>query len=227
MTTRFLLPGTAASVPITPTADAAWEDTSILARLLMSTTTISDAMATVSFSDSDNTNKDILFRQMISAALTAGQTITGSQALKFQARCQETGTGKNMFLTAGLRVLAGDGSTVRKTVLAVTRDNLEASSIAITNRQFTATSAATDYTTVADDRLVLEIGMAGTPTSPFNHTSNIRLGDAAASDLSEDDTSTTDNRPWFELSDTRTFGAAATKAPPVFKRRTRFFQQSR
>ena len=198
MATRFYLPKTTASTPITPTPDAAWEDTSVLGRAMTSTAKISDAMALVDFTDLDTSDKDIIFRQYISLALTAGQTITGSQALKAQARVSETSTDNNMFLTVGIRVIASDGTTVQKTVLAVTRDDTEAATT-LTNRKFNATSAATNYTTVAGDRLAVEIGIGGDPDGMFSsHMGAVRFGDAAASDLAEDDTATTDDNPWLD-----------------------------
>ena len=211
MATRFYLPASAASTPITPTPDAAWEDTSILARAMTSTAVISDAMATVSFSDADETNKDILFRQWISEPLTAGQTITGSQALKAQVRGSERLSGNNLFLTLGIRVIAANGTTVQKVVLAPTRDDVELTSplATLTNRQFTATSAATNYTTVEGDRLCIELGTGGDPITANPHDSALRLGDAAAVDLAENNTATTDDNPWAQLTDTLTFSAAA------------------
>lgn len=208
MATRFYLPAAAATTPMSPTPDAAWEDQSILARAMTSTTPIGDTMATVTFPDDANAaNKDILYRQYVSAALAASQTVTGGQAIKAQCRVMEVDVGNNLFFTIGIRVIASDGSTVQKTVLTVTRDNGEASASALTNRQYTATSAVTDYTTVAGDRLVIEIGMGGDPGVGSAHDSSMRLGDSAASDLPEDGTDTTDKRPWIELTDTLTFAS--------------------
>ena len=206
MATRFYLPGTAAATPISPTPDAAWEDTSILARAMTSTATIADPMATVAFDDADVSDRDILFRQWISEPLTAGQTITGSQAIKAQARGIEVDSLNNLFLAVGIRIL--NGTTVQKTVLPVTRDNTELAQIQLTNRRFTATSAVTNYTTVEGDRFVIEVGVGGDPDIGRSHDSSIRFGDAAASDLAENDTSTTDDNPWIELTDTLTFGAS-------------------
>ena len=220
MATRLYLPASAAATPITPTPDAAWEDTSILARAMTSTAVISDPMATVSFTDADETNKDILFRQWISEPLTAGQTITGSQALKAQVRGKEGGGGNNLFLTLGIRVIAANGTTVQKVVLAPTRDDVELATATLTNRQFTATSAATNYTTVTGDRLCIELGTGGDPLTANNHNSDLRLGDAAASDLAENDTSTTDDNPWVQLTDTLTFGAGFVFPNPRFQVRS-------
>lgn len=207
MATRIYLPATASTTPISPSPDAAWEDVSILARVFARTTKVNDTLATVAFTDSNSADRDILFRQYVTP-LAPGQTITGAQALKFQVRAIETTTGNNMFTALGIRIIASDGSTVRKTVLAVTRDANEASATTLTNRQFTATSAAGNYTTVDGDYLVIEIGTAGDPSGGNPHSSSLRLGDSAASDLSEDDTSTTDNNPWVELADTLTVGVS-------------------
>lgn len=213
MPTRFYIPATAEAVSgFTPAVDAGWEYSASLSRRNVSrTSSIADAMATLSVTDPDDdtSDRDYVLLQSISLELTAGQTITGGQAIKAQFRVSETDLGNNLFLALGIRVIAANGSTVQKTVLAVTRDNVEAATT-LTNRQFSATSDATNYTTVAGDRLVFEIGMGGDPTSSRNHSFTIRFGDAAGSDLAEDDTSTTDNNPWVQLNDTLTFGASGS-----------------
>ena len=126
MATRLYLPATASSTPITPTPDSAWESTIGFERLLTSTAKIADGLTTINYSDADANNQDCLFRQFISKPLTVGQTITGNQSLKAQLRCAERTSDGNMFLTVGIRVIAGDGTTVQKTILAVTRDDTEA-----------------------------------------------------------------------------------------------------
>ena len=210
MATRFYLPASAAVTPISPTPDAAWEDTTLLARAVTDTVTISDAMATVSFTDiTEDNNRDVLFRQYISPTLAANQTITGAQALKAQIRGSETALSNNMFVSVGVRILGSDGTTVRKTVLAVTRDNVELVLTTLTNRQYTATSAAGNYTTATGDRLVIEIGTGGLPIVGDNRSS-LRFGDAAASDLAENDTATSDDRPWVEFTDTLTYPVAVS-----------------
>lgn len=209
MATRFYLSAAAETVPISPTPDAGWEDTSILARVLTDVVKRSLAMTSVDFADTNAANRDVLFRQYISKALTAGQTITGSQAIKAQCRVFEDAITENMFFTVGIRVLAADGTTVQKTVLAVTRDDVEASANSLENRQFTATSAATNYTTVSGDRLVIEIGMGGDPALFSQHDSTMSLGDDSGTDLAEDNTAADPHNPWVQLTDTLTFVAPA------------------
>lgn len=205
MATRLYLP---ASIENTagyePGIDDDWEDLIIPLYSVCRTNPINDAMADVQFLDSMTADQDVIFRQYISLPLTAGQTVTGSQAIKLQVRCSEADAANNMHVALGVRILASDASTLRKSMLSVTRDGTEAAT-SLVNRQFTATSAATNYTTVSGDRLIIELGMAGDPTAGGSHTSILRLGDSAASDLPEDDSSTSDLRPWIEFADTWTF----------------------
>lgn len=211
MATKFYIRNTSQTTPISPTVDSAWEaSASGFARALANTSKTSDTLTTVNVTEATSTDKDICVRQLI-IPLAPGQTVTGAQAIKFQCRVSETGTGNNMFSALGIRVIASDGSTVRKTVLAVTRDDVEAAT-SLTNRQFTATSAAGNYTTVNGDYLVIELGMAGDPTGSNPHDFGMRLGDSAASDLAEDDSTTTDNNPWVQLNDTLTVGISAADA---------------
>lgn len=179
---------------------------------MTSTSPIADAMATASFSDAVVSDASVLYRQYTSLALTAGQTITGGQALKAQYRCSQTSISNDMFVCMGIRVVASDGSTIQKVVLTVLGDSVEILTV-LTNHVTTRNSAATNYTTVAGDRLVIEVGLIGTPVAGGSHSSSIRFGDDAASDLPEDNTTTTDLRPWVQLTDTLTFVAAGPVIP--------------
>lgn len=214
MATRLYLPASTATTRISPTPDAAWEDTTALARIVTDTAKISDALATLSFADNNAVDRDVLLRQYVTKLpLTVGQTITGGQALKFQVRAKERAVGNNMFTTLGIRVV--NGSTVNKTVLVVTRDGVEINEAALVNRQFNANSAAGNYTTVTGDFLVIEVGAGGDPGGGQDHDYDLRLGDAAVSDLAENNTATTDDNPWVELTDTLTFLADTTITPPT------------
>lgn len=202
MATRFYLRSTANTTNITPTPDATWLDTSILTRSWARTNKSGDTIATTSFTGTVSTDRDILFHQYISLPLTPGQTITGAQALSFVVRASETSTSNNLFTSLGIRVL--NGTTVQKTVLAVTRDGVEVATT-LTNRNLTATSAAGNYTTVSGDHLVIEIGYGGDPSGTAVHSGSLSLGDSSASDLTANDTGTSADNPWVELADTLTF----------------------
>ena len=167
-------------------------------------------MTTVSFTDTDGTDKDILFRQYVSDPIAA-QTIS-AQALKFQMRCLENSIDNNMYLALGIRVVSGDGGTVRGTILAVTRDDVE-SVIALYNRQFTATS--TQVIAQDGDRIVIEVGMGGEPIEGSDHDSSISIGDDSGTDLPEDDTTTTTYNPWVEFANTIPFITLLTQAETI------------
>lgn len=213
MATRIYLPSSGAAA-ISPAFHGDWEDTSIGARLAGVTAPVSSAMSTVEFLDSGPgslSNKDVLFRQYVVGPVSA-QTIA-AQTVKWQIRAQEGNSVNNMFTAIVIRAFASNGTTLRGTLLALTRDNTEMATAALTNRAFSATTTAV---AVSDgDYLVIEIGAGGTPSGGGSgsfgqgHDSRLRIGDAAASDLAEDDSSTTDDNPWIEFADDL-FPAAST-----------------
>jgi hypothetical protein len=203
--TRFYLRSIASATPISPTPAGGWNDSSILIRANTTTALSGTAMTTMSFSDADETAKGILFMQFISPQLTAGQTITGAQVLKMQILASEPDAGNDIFVDMLIRVIAKDGTTVQKTVYTGTKDDVEVVLTTLTNRQYSVTSAATNYTTILGDYLVIEVGIFADPQVGKTHGSSLRFGDSAGADLAEDDTTTTDNNPWFQLTDTLTF----------------------
>jgi hypothetical protein len=206
MASKFYLRNTTETVGISPTPDSGWEDTASFARCLLRLASSSDALTTVTITETSSTSKDCLARQYI-APLKSGQTVTGAQAVQFVAKFTETTTGNNMNSAFGIRVIASDGSTVRKTVLAVTREAAEfdaGTPGTLESRNNTATSEATNYTTVAGDYLVVEIGAGGDPSSTNPHTYNISLGDNAAAFLDASDVDTGADNPWCQMTDTLT-----------------------
>jgi hypothetical protein len=199
---------TAQTTGISPAVDAGWgASASNFARCLFSVTRPgSDALTTVTVTETDSTDRNICVRQYI-MPLKKGQTITGAQAVQFVAKFTETTSNNNMNSAFGIRVIHQDG-TVKKTVLAVTREAAEfdvGTPGTLESRNNTATSAATNYTTVAGDYLVVEIGAGGDPSASNPHSYNISLGDNAATDLDASDVDTGADNPWFQLADTLIF----------------------
>jgi len=200
--TLFYFPSTGAAA-VSPAYSAGWEDVSIATRLLPVITKIASAMTTVAFSDIDTTDKDILFRQYVSDPLSV-QTIT-AQLIKIQIRADELLATNNMFLAWSVKAVSNDGGTLRGTLVSLQRDGTEVAT-ALTNRGDSATS--TEVILQSSDRLVFEIGLGGLPIAA-THTSDLRIGDAASSDLPEDDTTTTDLNPWILFQQVLIFQAAA------------------
>lgn len=166
MATRLYLSAAAETVPITPTPDSGWEDTSIFQRVLCGKGKRLLPMTTISFTDSNSASKDILFRQYISPELVPGQNLVftaGDSFIEAVCRVMLTGSGADMRLTIGARIIASDGVTVQKTILNVTRDNVVATNDALKSRAFFNSNLSGSYTTIEGDRLVIEIGMGGDP----------------------------------------------------------------
>lgn len=212
MATKLYLRATAGNPPIAPTPSASWTITTGFLRMPMSTAKALNPMATLSFSDSNAANRSILLNQYVSAtALESGQTVTGGQTITAAIRASETNDGNNLFIAIVMRIIASDGTTVRKTMLDVVLDNVELTT-SLVNKNYSNASAATNYTTVAGDYLVIEIGVSGDPAVGQSHSCSLRFGDAAASDLPSDDTETQDLNPWVQLNDTLTFDTIRPQA---------------
>jgi hypothetical protein len=211
MATRLYLDATGAAAPISPAPDAGWEDVSILARALATTSKGGEAMSDVAFSDSDATNKDVLFRQYVSPPLAPGQALS-ARSYKAQVRCRETSPANQMFMRASFRIIAGDGATVNKVLGSMIGSAAESYDVSLRNLQLAVTVPVYSYTTVAGDRIVVEIGLGGDPNSGFTHSATMRLGSSPATDLPENNTETNDWAPWAQLPDTLAFSTDPTPA---------------
>ena len=155
-------------------------------------------MTTVSFTDADGTDRDILFRQYVSDPLVV-QTIPG-QTIRLQVRGRETLATQDMFLTWSVKVVSEDGGTVRGTLASIRRDGTELDTV-LTNRGDSA--PADSITLQSRDRLVFEIGTGGDPL--VSHDTDLSIGDDNATDLPQNDTETSAFNPWIELGATLTF----------------------
>lgn len=205
MATRIYIPSALRTTFINPAFESFHDDTSIMTRTIGLTSKQAAAARTLSYVDSDNTDQDIGFLQVITRRLTPGQTIAESQVCQCSMQVLEDTTSCNLFMTFGLRVVGADGVTTNKVLVPMQRDDAEASASALTSRAFGAFTEAIDYVTVAGDRLVSEHGLGGDPTGGSNHRSSMRLGGINKTDLGFSDIDTVDRPPWYELTDTLTF----------------------
>lgn len=202
MATTFYLPSSGTPPPsVTPTPDAAWDDITDLERLpcfdVKQGTTMTDKN-TINSSEDD---QDVIRLQYITISLPA-QTIS-AQAIRLQIRASEVDSENNLFVSFGVRAVSSDGGTVRGTLLAVTRDTVnQVVEDTETNRSVTGTT--TSVTLQANDRLVFELGLSGNPDNDFEHSGTLRVGDASASDLPNDDSSTSDFNPYIIFANTIT-----------------------
>lgn len=194
MATRFYLPSTSAAPPISPVGSG-WDTTADgFVRRKMDTVKTSTAMTTHSHTDADDTDNNCWFRQYISHRVLAAQTID-IQTIKFQLRGRNPTSLNDQHLAWGLRVIGPD-LTERGTILATGRDDIQLAEGTITNRSFPRTSSA--VTALRGDYLVLEVGVGGNPAAG-GHDTDLSFGDDNASDLPEDNSTTTALNPWMEF----------------------------
>jgi hypothetical protein len=177
------------------------------------TTKIGSAFAEKSWTKTSATSPTHeLARQYVSAPIAA-QTITGTFTAYIRAR--EPGTTDNVSSQLLVKVVSGDGATVRGTLVPLDSPGALTSEWASsgtagagTNRRFprlALTSTVTSVAAQAGDRIVMEFGgRQGSTTT--GRVSGIQLGDAGASDLPADETTVTATlNPWAEFSQTITF----------------------
>jgi hypothetical protein len=112
-----------------------------------------------------------------------------------------------------IRVVSKDGTTVRGTLLALSTagsdqrvrhgpDQPQVPGRVGVSRWHCQRVSAFD-----GDRIAVEIGARFIATTVATTTATVNFGDAPATDIAEDETSTTANAPWLELSQTLTFQA--------------------
>ena len=230
MPTRFSLPSSgAAAVTVPP--DASWGALNSFDRVRLPPTVQSTPLTSKTVSTLGIKDKNVLVRQYISDPLAA-QTI-GAGTVKGIIKALESSSSDDFRAQLVIRVVSNDGQTVRGTILPAD-DGALASEFptVITSRKFPlawagAGAATTSVVAQLGDRLVVEVGFrahAFAFRSIFSFlgltfswsVGTLRFGDpAAVADAAEDETATTDLRPWVEFSQTITFDAGTAPPPPA------------
>jgi len=214
MATRFyFIDGVTGTPPtlLVPTFDAAWGDTEDAVRRWLSDIDepFSDAFETLTGDEAVATSPlDVLVAQFISGPLEGAQTITGT--VKGQIRASEANIDADYRAQVVIRVVSRDGTSVTGTLLAADTSALSSEfATALTNRKFplAASSPVTlsSVSAVDGDRIVIEVGFRSHNAHTTSRLGSLRIGRASATDLAEDETTTTDNNPWLEFSQILTF----------------------
>jgi hypothetical protein len=161
-----------------------------------------------------------MVRQWISEALAA-QTISGT--VKSIIRCSESNVAADFRSQLSIRVVSGDGGTVRGTLLALDESTLSNEwATSLTNRKFPlnwsgAGVTLSSVTVQNGDRIVVEVGYRAHNTSATSYTGNVEAGDSAAQDCVENETDVLQYNPWIEFSQNLLFAATTTKRSPDFE----------
>lgn len=213
MTTRFYLnTGDVSPGGLTPAFDASWEQTTSAVRARMTTYKQNSAFTSLAISESSaSSNFDFLFRQYISDPLNAGSV---SGTVKGVIRCLEGSTDSDFRAQMLIKLISGDGTSVTGTLLAHDASALsnEFDATTLTNRKFPlnwagAGTTLSSVTANQGDRLVFELGVRSFNVISAARTATLRFGDHSATDLAENETGTTDDNPWIEVSQTLSFEA--------------------
>lgn len=216
-TVRFYLAATGAA-DISPAFDAGWGYTSEATRIQFSNAKGVQAVAAGTLIGPHTAGQLALDRQYVTTDLGAGLTFTnGVDTMKCQILMLEGANTDNEDLPKiKVYVVDNAGTTIRATLFALA-SGVTNTELATTfrNVQFmnglsgagNAGVVAATYTTVSGDRLVIEVGYTGSGAQTTPEFQG-KYGDlVATSDLPEDQTTTTDGVPWFEI--TYSTGVAA------------------
>lgn len=217
MVTRFYFSATA--TPTVSPAFAAWGRTTEAARRTMSPTKDGSSLAstTIWAGDFVVAHSTALSRQFVSDPMIPGIAFTTSNTIKGVVRTMQSHLNDNIDrIPICLKVVSEDGSTTRATLKALSHYGPTAGewdAVTLESRRFAdGDTLDANYTTVAGDRLVLEIGGQISVFGGMSITGTLRFGSSAASDLPEDETTTTDDNPWFEIDVAISFGPTVSPA---------------
>jgi hypothetical protein len=205
MATRLYLPPSSGATGISPAPAAEWENAGSIGRVVPSLIKTNTAPATQQVVDATATaNRDVLFKQYV-YPLPAGTRFSTLDTIKGRVLVFEAAAANNLRSQCIIRVIASDGTTVRATLYAgdlTTGTSNPTSEWNTSQRNIqmprgASVACAANYTTVAGDYLVIELGYR--KHAAASTTGNMRFLDNNASDLAENETATTDANSWIEL----------------------------
>jgi len=208
--TRFYFTVADASPLPSLAIDAGWEDTTVERRRLAHVKG-SDAITVgqvVNITEGQ-ANWQAVDRQYTSASMNAGVVFSsGTTSVRAVLMVREYTIADNVDkCIVGIRILSENGLTVRATLFDVSDRGLGGEFInnaSHRNKQCADGDLVTaNYTTVAGDRLVVEIGYQ--TTSIDNTPQASAKWGQSATDCAENQTNTTDCAGWIEFSNTITF----------------------
>lgn len=200
MATRFYFHGSAYVPSISPAYDAEWNKTTNTVRRLMSPSKLTSISTTSTDLEAVTTSPyDILNRQLVSKPLKA-QTISGT--VKGQLRCSESNEAADMCAALVIKVVSGDGGTVRGTLLSYFPSSLTSEyATSLTNRYFPPETTVNSVQVQDGDVLVIEIGTRAFNSESTSYSCSWHFLDSATvSDLPVDESTTDALCPWIEFS---------------------------
>lgn len=219
MPTRFKLPGSG-TAGLAPALRYAWTHVQA-SPVTRPMATANSGTAFVSTSYSPDSADHLVagaahFATFVSPSLTA-QTIP-AQTVAISVLCNQVNASNAQVVTWHLYAVTGADALVGTLV----NGRLDATVCTTGINYRTDSTTSTSVTVGSGDRLVLEIGLSGTPVAgggTQGHNGVMRFGDNLGTDIPASDTGNTDAVPWIELATTTlafqgpsTTGAASLRA---------------
>jgi len=219
MGTRFYL-NTNQAAPVSPsfgvgTPEFGWTSSTSATRCLASTAHVTgDTLATLGPRAITN-NTNLLFVQGVTAVLPTGTAFTTSVLFTAYFQCSESAADDNLRPQVRLKVVSEDGATLRQEIRPSTDTSGLEPGTTLGNLAFSSAVALgpIGYTTVAGDRLVIEVGLAS--QAGVSPSGSVRFG-SDGDDLPQGPETGTTFVPWVEFTNLDVFPTMGTPAfhPP-------------
>jgi len=210
MATKFYLPSSGAADVTAQAYSASWYSTALASKLKAVTSKISSSMTNKSISDSDSTDRHFCVGMWVSDPIAA-QTIA-AQTIGLVMRANEDLVASNMFVHWTIRILDSAGNYRATIPVAFRTDGSEVSPVGAGGEAYSRYDSDTSTSVACSDgdRIVIEAGLGGNPTSSDNHNSIAVIGDNSATDLTTTDEVYSADNPWVNFANTITFLAVPT-----------------
>jgi hypothetical protein len=221
MATRHYFPSSSTPPLATLARDTNWElptasTNPSVARHLSLTTKANTALTTTTLTWPATATQQWCWWQFQTDTLASGYSFTTSDTISMVVgKCAETTTSGDSHLAFSLRVVSGDGATVRGTLLLFHATSTEYPLVAsAATRIHSARAFTSAIAAQAGDRLILEVGLHG--LTPAAENVQMRIGDpSATADFALTAALTTDLCSWWEVSPTLTYGTPAVSGNPT------------
>lgn len=211
MTTRLYLPISGTPPLASLAVNSNWEYSTSLARLPSFTARSNTALITYTYQPPTASGTyQWVWRQWQSDILKYAYSWTTADTVSMViGKCAETTTGGDAHLAYVVRVVSGDGSVIRGVIglMHATSSEFPLVAAAATRIHNALTTGATNFSSQAGDRIIVEIGLH--LVTPVVQNMQMRFGDPTANppaDFALTAGLTTDLVPWVQLSRTVEFG---------------------
>lgn len=215
MTTRLYLPVTGTPPLASLAVNSNWEYSTSLARLPCASARGNTALTTYTYQPPTSSGTyQWVWRQWQSDILKYAYDWTTADTVSMViGKCAETTTGGDAHLAYVVRVVSGDGSVIRGVIglMHATSSEFPLIAAAATRIHNALITGATNFSSQAGDRIIIEIGLH--LATPVVQNMQMRFGDPTANppaDFALTAGLTTDLVPWVQLSRTVEFGV-----PPI------------